>query len=82
MQYSCRHNRGSNPHNISTIQHPRPVAVVGLEETFYQVSETDGVVEVCVVIYEPDIVCPIEFPFDVSLSTFDESAGKTTFHMD
>ena len=51
-------------------------AEVGLEKTFYQVSETDGVVVVCVVIYEPDISCPIEFPFDVMLSTIDGSAGK------
>ena len=51
-------------------------AEVGLEKTFYQVSETDGVVVVCVVIYEPDISCPIEFPFDVMLSTIDGNAGK------
>ena len=53
------------------------MAVVGLEETFYEVSETDGVVVVCVVIYEPDIICPIEFSFHVSLSTTVGSAGKT-----
>ena len=61
------------------------MAVVGLEETFYQISETDGVVVVCVVIYEPDIICLIEFPFDVSLSTTVGFAGKTNnfiFHMD
>ena len=52
------------------------VAVVGLEETFYRVSETDGVVEVCVVVYEPNISCPIEFPFDIMLSTTEGSAGK------
>ena len=49
---------------------------MGLEETFYKVSETDGVVVVCVVVYEPDISCPIEFPFDVRLFTTDGSAGK------
>ena len=52
--------------------------MVGLEETFYQVSEGDGVVVVCVVVYEPNISCPIEFPFDVMLSTIDGSAGKIT----
>ena len=51
---------------------------MGLEETFYQVSETDGVVVVCVVVYEPNISCPIKFPFDVNLFTTDGSAGKMT----
>ena len=51
---------------------------MGLEEIFYQVSEDDGVVVVCVVVYEPAINCPIKFPFDVSLFTTDGSAGKMT----
>ena len=48
---------------------------MGLERTFYNVSEGVGVVELCAVVYEPDIVCPIEFPFDVRLSTDDGTAG-------
>ena len=44
-------------------------AVVGLEETFYRVSEDVGVVVVCAIVYSPDIECPIQFPFNVSLST-------------
>ena len=44
-------------------------AVVGLERTVYTVSEDDGIVEVCAIVTSPDIVCPIEFPFEVSLST-------------
>ena len=32
-------------------------------------------VELCVVVYEPNINCPIEFPFNVSLSTADGTAG-------
>ena len=32
-------------------------------------------VELCAVVYEPNIVCPIEFPFDVRLSTADGAAG-------
>ena len=51
------------------------VAVVGLEKTFYQVSEDVGVVEVCAIVYSPTIDCPINFPFDVSLSTDDNTAG-------
>ena len=53
---------------------------MGLERTFYQVSEGDGVVEVCAIVYEPNgnLVCPITFPFEVSLSTGDDSAGMST----
>ena len=48
---------------------------MGLEKTFYNVSENVGVVEVCAIVYSPTIDCPIEFPFDVGLSTSDGSAG-------
>ena len=51
-------------------------AVVGLERTFYQVSEDVGVVEVCVIVYSPTDECPIEFPFNVTLNTTDCSTGK------
>ena len=50
-------------------------AVVGLERTFYSVPEDVGVVEVCAIVYSPNIVCPINFPFDVNLSTSDRTAG-------
>ena len=52
------------------------VAVVGLEQTFFRVSENVGMVELCARVFEPDIQCPIEFPFSVSLSTSDGTAGK------
>ena len=48
---------------------------MGLERTFYSVPEDVGVVEVCAIVYSPNIVCPINFPFDVSLSTSDNTAG-------
>ena len=51
------------------------MAVVGLEQTFYSTREDGGAVEVCVVVYIPDIDCPIKFPFTVLLSTRDFSAG-------
>ena len=53
------------------------MAVVGLERTFYQVSEDVGVVEVCAIVYIPNgnIPCQIDFTFDVSLSTSNDSAG-------
>ena len=50
-------------------------AVVGLENTFYEVSEGAGVIEVCAVVYSPSIDCPIVFPFNISLSTINNTAG-------
>ena len=57
-----------------------PVAVVGLERTFFSVSEDVGVVELCAEVFEPVIACPIAFPFDVRLSTRDDTAGKRNLH--
>ena len=56
------------------------VAVVGLEEMMYSVSESDGAVELCAVVYIPyeSFDCPIAFWFSVSLSTSDNSAGTYT----
>ena len=53
------------------------VAVVGLEETFYQIPEEVAIVEVCAIVYEPDstVSCPITFSFNVRLSTSDFTAG-------
>ena len=51
------------------------VAVVGLEKTIYEVSDDVGVVTVCAIVYIPDIICPIQFAFNVTLSTSDERAG-------
>ena len=56
---------------------PPSDAWVGLEKTFYSVNESEGVVEVCAaVMCSPSTECPaIAFPFNVSLSTVDDSAG-------
>ena len=51
-------------------------AVVGLEDTFYRVSEGVGFVEVCAIVYHPVFECPIDFSFDVDFSASDGSAGK------
>ena len=53
------------------------MAVVGLERTFYNVSESVGTVEVCAVVLSPDesIECPVDFPFNLSLSTNRGTAG-------
>ena len=51
-------------------------ARVGLEQTFFRVTEGIGVVELCANVSEPDIECPIKFQFDVQLYTADGSAGN------
>ena len=56
------------------------VARVGFEETFYQVNETAGRVEICViVVYEPDIDCPTQMEFTVSIETRAETAGTCMY---
>lgn len=57
----------------------RAVAVVGLERTTYTVMEDVVAVEVCAIVYSPspNNTCPINFPFDVRLSTSDDTAGKS-----
>ena len=62
------------------------VYVVGLEQTFYRVSEDVGQVELCVNVSSPIIECPITFPFQVSLTTRSRTAGNaiynyTSFHI-
>ena len=51
------------------------MAVVGLEKTFYELSEDVNMVTVCAIVYIPDIICPIQFDFNVTLSISDESTG-------
>ena len=50
-------------------------ATVGLEQTFFSVLQGVGYVELCASVSFPEITCPIEFPFNVSLSTADGTAG-------
>ena len=54
------------------------MAIVRLEEVLHGVSEGVGVLELCVVVSFPKMDCPISFPFNISLSTSDGSAGKTS----
>ena len=58
------------------LTHIHSVAVVGLNGTFYQVSENESMVKVCATVYHPMIDCPIGFPFNVRLTTTNDSAGK------
>ena len=51
-------------------------AVIGLEKTYYPVSEgTIGDVEICVTVYRPSLGCPIQFPFTLILKALDGTAG-------
>ena len=50
---------------------------MGLERTIFTVHKDVGVAELCAIVYEPSgIDCPIDFPFDVRLSTWDDTAGE------
>ena len=52
------------------------VAVVGLEKTYYTLSEkTIGELEICVTLNSYSVECPIEFPFAVILTAVDGTAG-------
>ena len=52
-----------------------PEAVVGLEKTFYRISEDAVLIEVCAIVYSPALDCPINFAFDIGFYTRDDSAG-------
>ena len=62
-------------HSTCAIQTLYIGAVIGLEQTFYNVSESEGLVELCVIVRSPFIECPITLSFSVILSTTDGSAG-------
>ena len=49
---------------------------MGLQRTYYQVDEDDGVVEVCLSVIRPNITCPVTYPFDVLFITVADSASK------
>ena len=48
---------------------------VGLEKTFYNISESDGEVEICVNASGTDASCPSSQTFQVTLSTASNIAG-------
>ena len=71
-------------YRVDSICHFPLDAVVSLEMTSYEVMENVGVVEVCatVSVSNGNSTCPINFAFNVSLSTTDleDSAGKVDCH--
>ena len=52
------------------------MAEVGMEMTFYNVTEGEGVREVCASVYSPDGSCHIQFPFNITGSTRSGTAGN------
>ena len=58
--------------------------MVGLQQISYEVYEDVDVVEVCAKVLSPSIDCPIQFPFNVTLSTVtlstDDKAGNPFTH--
>ena len=52
-----------------------PEAVVGLERTSYTVPESDEVVEICINAAGANTDCPSSDPFQLTLSTADQTAG-------
>ena len=55
--------------------HSSPVAVVGLEMTSYSTREDFVMIEVCAEVLHPELDCPVFFPFSITFSTADGSAG-------
>ena len=51
-------------------------ATVGLEQILFREMEDVGVIELCAVVFGPDIHCPIKFPFNVHLYTAAGTASK------
>ena len=51
------------------------MAVVSLEMTSYPTAEYSLMVDVCAIVVHPELSCPVSFPFNVSFSTADGSAG-------
>lgn len=52
------------------------MATVGLEKTYYQLSEgTVGGAEICITVKGSDASCPIEYPISLTLTAIDGTAG-------
>ena len=47
------------------------MAIVGLQETVYQVDEDDGSIEVCVLVITTSPVCILTSPFGITFTTSD-----------
>ena len=52
-------------------------ATVEFESLYYSVDEGSSV-EVCAIVTDPDLPCPIDFPFDIKVEVTASSAGMYT----
>ena len=59
--------------SISEACYPLPVAMVGLQQTVYQVDENAGSIEVCVVMITTSQECIFPYPFGITFTTSDLS---------
>ena len=53
-------------------------ASLGLQYEVYEVLESEGRVEVCVVVPSPISDCPIAVPFTVIITAVEDSASKSS----
>ena len=53
----------------------RNSATVGWGMTSYTIQEDGVMIYVCAEVFEPDLPCPALFPFNVTFTTDDDSAG-------
>lgn len=54
-------------------------AIVGFNQSNYTIEEDGGAVEICIVVYQPDGEVPVEFEFEVEVTTGDGTAGSNFF---
>ena len=59
---------------VSIIFYLPETPIVGLEDTSYTVNEDVGHVDVCALITNSES-CPLQFVFNITLSTRDDTAG-------
>ena len=54
------------------------MATVGFTSDVYSVSEGSGLIDnrICVEIFTPDISCPVDVAFNLSLLVYDGTAGR------
>ena len=65
-------------HYLYTSFESPPVALVGLEQTTYQVDEGTCEVEVCVEVNTTSQECAIPFPFNITFTTVDGTGSYVT----
>ena len=54
------------------------VAIVGFTSDAYSVSEGSGLIDnrICAYVFTPDMRCPVDVAFNLSLLVYDRTAGK------